>query len=152
VEKYGTARQTTDGNIIYIMRFACWITKATDTHSECVILIAFKLQQWLRQRASILRCSALRVLLLYIVGTYLRETRHQCFTLMLNCFRKLQQWWVMVKCLGGSLFWYYVVLDLTFSWFVLCQVHPPTATHCTPRTLLSPLFRTYFSLLLLCIV
>jgi hypothetical protein len=41
VEKYGTARQATDDNIIQRMRFACWITKATDTHSEYVILIAF---------------------------------------------------------------------------------------------------------------
>ena len=28
------------------MRVACWITKATDTHSEYVILIAFPRQQW----------------------------------------------------------------------------------------------------------
>jgi hypothetical protein len=33
VEKYGAARQATDDNIILRMRFACWITKATDTHS-----------------------------------------------------------------------------------------------------------------------
>jgi hypothetical protein len=32
VEKYGTARQTRDDSIIRRMRFACWITKATDTH------------------------------------------------------------------------------------------------------------------------
>jgi hypothetical protein len=38
VDKYGTARQTTNDNIIRRMRIACWITKATDTHSECVIL------------------------------------------------------------------------------------------------------------------
>jgi recombinational DNA repair protein RecR len=31
VEKSGTARQTTDDNIIRRMRFACWVTKATDT-------------------------------------------------------------------------------------------------------------------------
>jgi hypothetical protein len=31
VEKYGTARQATDDNITQRMRFACWITKATDT-------------------------------------------------------------------------------------------------------------------------
>ena len=30
-------------------------TKATDTHSEYVILIAFAQQQWLRERAFILR-------------------------------------------------------------------------------------------------
>jgi hypothetical protein len=57
VEKYGTARQATDDNIIRRMRFACWITKATDTHSEYVILIAFLLQQWLRERVTILRCT-----------------------------------------------------------------------------------------------
>jgi len=37
------------------MRFACWITKATDTHSEYVVLNAFPWQQWLGERASILR-------------------------------------------------------------------------------------------------
>jgi hypothetical protein len=31
VEKYGTARQATDDNIIRPMRFACWITEATNT-------------------------------------------------------------------------------------------------------------------------
>jgi hypothetical protein len=55
VEKYGRARQATDDNITRRMRFACWITKATNTHSEYVILIAFPRQQWLRERASVLR-------------------------------------------------------------------------------------------------
>jgi hypothetical protein len=55
VEKYGTARQATDDNIIRRMRIACQITKATDTHSEYLILIAFRQQQWLRERASMLR-------------------------------------------------------------------------------------------------
>jgi hypothetical protein len=54
VEKYGTARQATDDNIIRRMRFACWITKATDTHSEYLVFIAFSRQQWLRERASVL--------------------------------------------------------------------------------------------------
>jgi hypothetical protein len=51
VEKYGAARQATDHNIIRRMRFACWITKATDTRSQYVILIAFPRQQWLRECA-----------------------------------------------------------------------------------------------------
>ena len=51
MEKYGTARQATDDNIIRRMRVACWITKATDTHLEYVVLIAFQRQQWLRERA-----------------------------------------------------------------------------------------------------
>jgi hypothetical protein len=32
---------------IWRMSFACWITKATHTHLEYVILIAFTQQQWL---------------------------------------------------------------------------------------------------------
>ena len=32
---------------------ACWVPKATNTHSEYVILIAFLLQQWLHERASV---------------------------------------------------------------------------------------------------
>jgi hypothetical protein len=54
MEKYGMAGQDTDDSIIRRMRFACWINKATDTHSEYVILIAFPRQQWLRERASML--------------------------------------------------------------------------------------------------
>jgi hypothetical protein len=40
---------------IWRMRIAYWITKATNTHSEYTILIAFPLQQWLRERTSMLR-------------------------------------------------------------------------------------------------
>jgi hypothetical protein len=54
VEKYGTAGQTTDGSITRRMRFACWITKATDTHSEYIILVAYQWQKWLRERALML--------------------------------------------------------------------------------------------------
>jgi len=54
VEKYCIVRQVIDDNKIRRKHSACWITKAKDTHSEYVILIAFQLQQWLRQRASML--------------------------------------------------------------------------------------------------
>jgi len=42
------------------LRTSCWLTKATNKHSEYVILIAFPLQQWLRERASVFRsrCNA----------------------------------------------------------------------------------------------
>jgi len=36
-------------------RIACWIPEATHTHSVHVILIDFPMQQWLHERASILR-------------------------------------------------------------------------------------------------
>jgi hypothetical protein len=43
----------TDGNMA--QRFACWMIKATNTHSGYVILIAFPRQQWLLESTSILR-------------------------------------------------------------------------------------------------
>ena len=57
MEQCGRAGQATDDNIIRRMRSACWIPKATNTHSEYVILIAFPRQQWLRERALLLRYS-----------------------------------------------------------------------------------------------
>jgi len=39
--KYGRIRQATDDSIIWRMHFARRITKATDTHSEYVILSSF---------------------------------------------------------------------------------------------------------------
>jgi len=35
--------------------FACWICKATNTHSQYVLRIAFPSQQWLRERISMSR-------------------------------------------------------------------------------------------------
>jgi hypothetical protein len=55
VEKYVRAGQGTVEIIIRHMRFACWTPKATDTHSEYVILIAFKRQKWLFEQGSFLR-------------------------------------------------------------------------------------------------
>ena len=39
---------------VLCVRIACWIPKATTAHSEYVILIAFPLQQWLHECASVL--------------------------------------------------------------------------------------------------
>ena len=39
VEKCGIVRQTTDDNIIRCMRFAGWVSKATNTYSEYALLI-----------------------------------------------------------------------------------------------------------------
>jgi len=65
-ERYGTARQATDDNthIIENVRLAWWIIKATNTHSEYAILIAFPLQQWLHECASVLRYMYIACLVL----------------------------------------------------------------------------------------
>jgi len=40
---------------IWRMRIACWVPNATCAHLACVIFIALPLQQWLHERASMLR-------------------------------------------------------------------------------------------------
>ena len=59
VEKYGRARQATNDTTMWPMLFPCWITKAVDTRSECVIHIAFPWQQWLCECSSILHYTLL---------------------------------------------------------------------------------------------
>jgi hypothetical protein len=52
---YVRTRKATGGNIMRNMNFACCVTKATNTHSEYVILIAVPLQQPLHERSLTLR-------------------------------------------------------------------------------------------------
>jgi hypothetical protein len=54
VEKFCRAGDVSDGSITVPMRFAYWVTMATETHSECVIFLAFPRQESLRERASML--------------------------------------------------------------------------------------------------
>ena len=54
MEKYGTVGQTTEYSIIWRMRFAWWINKAKEPHSEYVILFAFPQPRLLRERALVL--------------------------------------------------------------------------------------------------
>jgi len=51
VEKCDRAGQVTDNNVIRRVYFACCVPKATNAHSEYVILIAFPRHQLLRERA-----------------------------------------------------------------------------------------------------
>ena len=54
MEKCGTAGEAADDNISKRMLIACWITRATNTHSEYVILNALRRQQCLYERVSVL--------------------------------------------------------------------------------------------------
>jgi len=53
LKRYGTAKLATN-DVIWRMLFA-WITKATNTHPEYVMLITFRRKYCLRERTSILR-------------------------------------------------------------------------------------------------
>jgi hypothetical protein len=55
VGKCGTVRQAIDEDTTRRMHVACWIHKATNSHSEYVIIIAVARQKSLRESASILR-------------------------------------------------------------------------------------------------
>jgi len=44
VQNYFTAGQAADDNRTLRMRIACWVSKATNTRLDCVILIAFSQQ------------------------------------------------------------------------------------------------------------
>jgi hypothetical protein len=84
VEKCGTARQATEDSIIRRMLFACWITKATHTYSERVILISFARQEWLRELPSMLHLHA-HCLSCCIVGCAFADTK-----IILKCV--LEKW------------------------------------------------------------
>ena len=53
---------------IWRMRIACWLPKATNTHTEYVIRIAFPLQQWLHKRASLLRYIYIACVVILVFG------------------------------------------------------------------------------------
>jgi len=52
------------------MHIACWITKSTNTHSNCVILTAFPVQHWLCEGVSILHCTTLYYIVLHCTTLY----------------------------------------------------------------------------------
>jgi len=56
------------------MPIACWISKATNSHSEYVMLVTFPLQQWLRERASVV--SYTYVAFVVFVGLSAKTFRH----------------------------------------------------------------------------
>ena len=56
MEKSGRAGQATDDSIIWPMRIECWKNNAAVRHPEYVIIIAFPVQKWLRERASEYYC------------------------------------------------------------------------------------------------
>jgi len=70
-------------------RIACWVLKATNTHSEYVILFDFPLQQRLQERTSMLRSTYIAYLVCYATrpdaldipnaGIYLGEVRTYVF-------------------------------------------------------------------------
>ena len=57
---------------IWCMHIACWIPKATNTHTGYIKFIAFSLQQWLQEPTSILHFIYTACLVLYDLVWVLR--------------------------------------------------------------------------------
>jgi hypothetical protein len=85
VEKFGRARQATGDHRTRCTRFSCRIIKATVMQLEYLTLTAFPWQQWLRERASMLRFT-------YIASLVLDNLRFQVVKIICNritrCFRQ----------------------------------------------------------------
>jgi len=83
------------------MRISCWISEATYTHSEYVILIAFSPQQWLQERASgvnairtlpvLFRCTLAILYVLWVDFSSLyplKITVHRIQLLVMTCIEE----------------------------------------------------------------
>jgi hypothetical protein len=66
VEKYGTAGQARDGNIIRRIRFASWIKKTLKTHTQNMLTpTAFPRQQQLCERVLLFRFKLIASLVIF---------------------------------------------------------------------------------------
>jgi hypothetical protein len=61
---------------IWRMRFPCWVPKATDTHSEYVLIIAFPLQQTRRNVTVCVHCLYSLIFISVEEGTYIKRFQH----------------------------------------------------------------------------
>jgi hypothetical protein len=79
---------------VWYMLIACWILKSTNTHSEYVIRIAFPLQQYLHERAWLLR--------------------YRCIACLVDLFCN----WVQLYLLPISFEWFsLLVISVFLLWF-----------------------------------
>ena len=102
--KYGTGRQATGDNIIQCMFFACWITKATDTHLEYVILFAFSLQQWLTNAPQCYVICTLPLLFLLWEFISIFSKAHVGRPLHAACLLSYPIYWELPSCLDPVCF------------------------------------------------
>jgi len=55
VEKHGRPTHVADDNTLLRMRFACWVSKTTNTQSEYVVITALPQRNWCPEYASVWR-------------------------------------------------------------------------------------------------
>jgi hypothetical protein len=82
------------------VRLACWLTKATDTHSEYVILIDFLWQKWLRERDWILRFTYIADLSLWLLYSAKLKFFNRCLLQNLLFSLSLTSYYLSRHCSG----------------------------------------------------
>jgi hypothetical protein len=134
--KRGRYRQATDDNIIpRMLRFACWMTKTTDTHSECVMVAAFPRKQWLNERPSLLRYTN-NVYLFYFILCYFMLFYFIIFFFILCYFILFYViLWYFMLCyfiLCYFILRYFILFYFILFYFILLQ-YPCTCFGCLLR-------------------
>jgi len=73
----------------------CWVNKARmQTQTHCLMLIAFPLQQWLHQRASILHCKYIKCIFSFLTCSD--------FSFLLTIRRHMKCTFVQRKCFSHT--------------------------------------------------
>ena len=107
------------------MRVACWITKATHTHThmEYVILFSFATQQWLHDHASMLHYTYFACLF----KNFLRHLIKKTFSTLINVSTLLKAFSIYVEYILPlisislySVFPYFCFVELWSSPFLHC--------------------------------
>jgi hypothetical protein len=110
VEKCAGDGQATDDNMIWRMRFECWVTKATGTHSECRILTAFPHWRWLREGTSLLCYSYICC----VGNTKISNFYWPAFCFSRSSFYRNEWSFVPHTLLNGvSFYWMHTLLSLS---------------------------------------
>ena len=91
-------REASGDNVVHV--FSCWLTKATNTHSQYVILIAIPLQQWLWEHALMVHyiyCACLvTILFRWMWFSLQRVIRYSCC--MFNPIKLFCELWGSCGC------------------------------------------------------
>jgi hypothetical protein len=119
VEKYGRAGQAIDDNIIRRMRFAYWITKATDTHIHNMQKVLFLYgSNGSANAPKYYVIRTLQVLLFFPFGQFIGDVRCYCLyirSICRSCLRLCNFYCLMKACREGS-------QPLVTSNFSICPV------------------------------
>jgi len=93
---------------IWQMLMACWIPKATNTHSEYVILMASPLQQWLQEGVLLLHYTYIFCLVCFLLGNSQRLNficRRFGTLCLFHIHRRIGIKMEQTECSKTSVFW-----------------------------------------------